>query len=296
MPITIRNLSIRYPEGTTALRDVNLDIENGMFGLLGPNGAGKTSLIRILATLLKPTAGEVRIDDWDLQKNRKQIRHLIGYLPQEFSSFPRLTVWEFVDYIARLKGIGSKGERSALIDGVLTEVGLFEARDRKTDKLSGGMKRRLGIAQTLIGGPKIMIIDEPTVGLDPEERVRFRNLLSDLTRQEKTILLSTHIVGDISSTCARIALLDKGRIVFDGQPADLVSQAEGKVWKVSAAADELEAIKTRYPVVSSVPNEDGYDLRLIAETVADRPAVRVEPSLEDAYVLFMESAEKRTSA
>lgn len=189
MPVNIRNLTMRYPEGTTALRDVDMEIENGMFGLLGPNGAGKTSLIRILATLLKPTAGEVRIDNLDLKKNRKEIRHLIGYLPQEFSSFPRLTVWEFVDYVARLKGIGSKRERSALIDGVLTEVGLFEARDRKTDRLSGGMKRRLGIAQTLIGGPKIMIIDEPTVGLDPEERVRFRNLLSDLTRQEKTILL-----------------------------------------------------------------------------------------------------------
>jgi ABC-2 type transport system ATP-binding protein len=296
MTVTIRNLTMRYPEGTTALQDVNLDIEKGMYGLLGPNGAGKTSLIRILATLLKPTSGEVCIDNWDLQKNRKEIRHLVGYLPQEFSSFPRLTVWEFVDYIARLKGIWSRKKRSGLIDVVLTEVGLFEARDRKTDRLSGGMKRRLGIAQTLIGGPKIMIIDEPTVGLDPEERVRFRNLLSDLTRQEKTILLSTHIVGDISSTCSRIALLDRGRIVFDGQPADLVAQAEGKVWKVSAAAAELDDVKTRYPVVSSVPNEDGYDLRLIAETVTDRPAVSVEPSLEDAYVLFMESAQKRTSA
>lgn len=283
---------MRYRGGKTALRNVSLDIDSGMFGLLGPNGAGKTSLIRILATLLKPTAGEVEVDGKDLQKKRKEIRKLIGYLPQEFTSFAKLRVREFLDYAARLKGIRPRKKRSQLIEDVLEDVGLYEARDRQASKLSGGMKRRLGIAQTLISDPKIMIIDEPTVGLDPEERVRFRNLLSDLTRKEKIILLSTHIVGDISSTCNRIALLNLGRIVFNGSPAELVSKAEGKIWKVSAFSEELDAIKTKYAVVSSVPSESGYELRLIADEYTNGSAVPVEPNLEDAYVLFMQSVER----
>jgi ABC-2 type transport system ATP-binding protein len=284
---------MQYPGGKLALKGVSLDIGTGMFGLLGPNGAGKTSLIRILATLLKPTGGTILIDGLDLEKRRKQIRKQIGYLPQDFTSFPKLTAREFLDYVARLKGIKSRKDRSSLIDNVLENVGLFDARDRRADKLSGGMKRRLGIAQSLIGGPRILIIDEPTVGLDPEERVRFRNLLSDLTREEKIILLSTHIVGDISSTCARIALLDEGRVVFSGPPGELVDRTRGKVWKVNALSEEMDAVKLRYPVISSVPSVTGYELRLVADAVSDRPAETVEPNLEDAYVYFMESADGR---
>ena len=283
---------MQYPGGKLALKGVSLDVGSGMFGLLGPNGAGKTSLIRILATLLKPTSGSIRIDGLDLETHRKQIRKQIGYLPQEFTSFPKLTAREFLDYVARLKGIRSRKARTSLIDTVLENVGLSGARDRRADKLSGGMKRRLGIAQSLIGGPRIMIIDEPTTGLDPEERVRFRNLLSDLTREEKIILLSTHIVGDISSTCARIALLDEGRVVFSGPPGELVERTRGKVWNVTALPEEMDAVKLRYPVVSSVPSVTGYELRLVADSVADRPAATVEPNLEDAYVYFMDSAER----
>jgi len=295
MDIQIRDLNMQYPGGKLALKGVSLDIGNGMFGLLGPNGAGKTSLIKILATLLKPTAGSIQIDGLDLDKNRKQIRKQIGYLPQEFTSFPKLTAREFLDYVARLKGIRSRKARASLIDNVLENVGLSDARDRRADKLSGGMKRRLGIAQSLIGGPRILIIDEPTVGLDPEERVRFRNLLSDLTREEKIILLSTHIVGDISSTCARIALLDEGEVVFSGPPGELVERTRGKVWNVTALPEEMDAVKLRYPVVSSVPSITGYELRLVADSVADRPAAVVEPNLEDAYVYFMDSAERRAA-
>jgi ABC-type multidrug transport system ATPase subunit len=295
MDIQIRDLNMQYPGGKLALKGVSLDIGKGMFGLLGPNGAGKTSLIKILATLLKPTAGSIQIDGLDLEKNRKQIRKQIGYLPQEFTSFPKLTAREFLDYVARLKGIRSRKARTSLIDNVLENVGLSDARDRRADKLSGGMKRRLGIAQSLIGGPRILIIDEPTVGLDPEERVRFRNLLSDLTREEKIILLSTHIVGDISSTCARIALLDEGEVVFSGPPGELVERTRGKVWNVTALPEEMDAVKLRYPVVSSVPSVTGYELRLVADSVADRPAAAVDPNLEDAYVYFMDSAERRAA-
>jgi ABC-type multidrug transport system ATPase subunit len=295
MDIQIRDLNMQYRGGKLALKGVSLDIGNGMFGLLGPNGAGKTSLIKILATLLKPTAGSIRIGGLDLEKNRKQIRKQIGYLPQEFTSFPKLTAREFLDYVARLKGIRARKARASLIDNVLENVGLSDARDRRADKLSGGMKRRLGIAQSLIGGPRILIIDEPTVGLDPEERVRFRNLLSDLTREEKIILLSTHIVGDISSTCARIALLDEGRVVFSGPPGELVERTRGKVWNVTALPEEMDAVKLRYPVVSSVPSITGYELRLVADSVAGRPAAVVEPNLEDAYVYFMDSTERRAA-
>jgi ABC-type multidrug transport system ATPase subunit len=295
LDIRISGLKMQYPGGKLALDGVSLDIGQGMFGLLGPNGAGKTSLIRILATLLKPTAGSIQIDGLDLDKQRKQIRKQIGYLPQEFTSFPKLTAREFLDYVARLKGIKSRKARFAMVDNVLESVGLSDARDRRADKLSGGMKRRLGIAQSLIGGPRILIIDEPTVGLDPEERVRFRNLLSDLTREEKIIVLSTHIVGDISSTCARLALLDEGKVVFTGPPGELVERTRGKVWKVDALPEEMDAVKMRYPVVSSVPSIAGYELRLVADAVPDRPASLVEPNLEDAYVYFMDSAERRAA-
>lgn len=289
MQISIRDLSKKYPGGTYALRDVNLDIASGMFGLLGPNGAGKTTLMRILVTLLKPTSGKVTIDGMDLQKRRGDIRKLIGYLPQEFSTFSKVAVWEFLEYIACLSGIRSRKERMDRVDRLLEEVGLFDARDRRTGKLSGGMKRRLGIAQTLIGDPTIMVVDEPTVGLDPQERLRFRNLMADLSRRDLIIILSTHIVGDISSTCTDMALLNHGKIVFNGPPDALVEAAKGKVWRITASDTELDRLKETYPVISSVPAEHGYELRVVADEIADKPAAPVDPNLEDAYIYFMQS-------
>jgi ABC-type multidrug transport system ATPase subunit len=290
MQISISDLSKRYPGGKLALKDIDLDIPKGLFGLLGPNGAGKTTLMRILVTLLKPSSGRVSVNDLDIRKNRKEIRRQIGYLPQDFSVFAKLTVWEFMDYSACLNGILSKNQRRDRIDLLLETVGLFEARDRLTGKLSGGMKRRLGIAQTLIGDPPLLVVDEPTVGLDPEERIRFRNLMSDLSAQDRIILLSTHIVGDISSTCENIALMDLGRIIFHGPPADLVDSARGKVWTISTGYADLDEWKERFPVISTVPSEGGYELRIVAEDPDTPEAVPAEPNLEDAYIHYMQKA------
>lgn len=290
MQISVSQLSKRYPGGKLALKDIDLDIPKGLFGLLGPNGAGKTTLMRILVTLLRPTSGQVMVNDLDIRKNRKEIRRQIGYLPQDFSVFAKLTVWEFMDYSACLNGILSKNQRRDRIDRLLEAVGLFEARDRLTGKLSGGMKRRLGVAQTLVGDPPLLVVDEPTVGLDPEERIRFRNLLSDLSAQDRIILLSTHIVGDISSTCENIALMDLGRIIFHGPPAELVDSARGKVWTISTGYEDLDDWKERFPVISTVPSENGYELRIVAENPDTSEAKPAEPNLEDAYIHYMQKA------
>jgi len=286
--IEIRSLTKKYGD-KYALRDVDLDIQSGLFGLLGPNGAGKTTLMSILVTLLKPTSGQVLIDGKDLQKSRGEIRKKIGYLPQEFSTFSKLVVWEFLDYAARLSGHRNKKRRMERVDRLLEEVGLFDVRDRRASKLSGGMKRRLGIAQTLIGDPVIMVVDEPTVGLDPQERLRFRNLMADLSQRDMIIILSTHIVGDISSTCTDMALLNNGRIVFNGSPTELIERARGKVWRVAASDRELDDLRARYPVISSIPAERGYELRVVADTIAGKAADTVNPNLEDAYIYFMQT-------
>jgi ABC-type multidrug transport system ATPase subunit len=287
--IAIRDLAKRYSGDKYALRDVNLNIDSGMFGLLGPNGAGKTTLMRILVTLLAPTNGKVTIDDMDLQKRRGEIRKMIGYLPQEFSTFSKMAVWEFLDYTARLSNVRDRKERQDRVDKLLEMVGLFDVRDRRAGKLSGGMKRRLGIAQTLIGNPKIMVVDEPTVGLDPQERLRFRNLMADLSRQDIIIILSTHIVGDISSTCTDMALLNYGKIVFNGAPDDLVKAARGRVWQITATDSELDYLKESYPVISTVPAAGGYEMRIVADEIAGKAATPVEPNLEDAYIYFMQT-------
>ena len=288
MRIEIHQLSKRYRGGKCALRDIDLEIGSGMFGLLGPNGSGKTTLMRILVTLLKPSSGRVLIDGLDLSRNRAQIRRLIGYLPQDFSRFPKLATWEFLDYVASLGGVRRKADRRHRVDRLLDQLGLFEARDRMASKLSGGMKRRLGIAQTLITDPAIMIVDEPTVGLDPQERLRFRNLLADMSG-DIIIILSTHIVGDISSTCSDLALLSEGEIVYNGSPDDLAATARGKVWKVIAAHEELDDLKERYPVVSTVPAAAGYEVRVVSEALPRIDAEPLLPNLEDAYIHYMQS-------
>ncbi len=289
MQITINNLSKQYAGGKFALRNIDLTINSGMFGLLGPNGAGKTTLIRILVTLLKPSEGKVKINELDLQKDRREIRKMIGYLPQDFATFSKLHVWEFLDYAGAMSGIKSRKKRMSEVDRLLEEVGLFDVRDRRADKLSGGMKRRLGIAQTLIGEPSVMIVDEPTVGLDPHERLRFRNLLADLSRKEMIIILSTHIVGDISSTCTDVALLNNGKISFNGSPDELVASAQGKVWRIVSSSLEMDSIRVKYPVISAVPAEEGFELRVVANEKPGPNAQVVEPNLEDAYIHFMQS-------
>lgn len=288
MKISIEELSKVYKNGNRAVSDINLDIESGMLGLLGPNGAGKTTLMRILSTLMKPSSGKVTVNGLDLQKNRKEIRAMLGFLPQDFGYFAKLRTWEFLDYSARLAGLKSKKVRSKAVDEMLTNVGLFEYRDRMAKKLSGGMKRRLGIAQALIGNPRLVIVDEPTTGLDPEERIRFRNLLSDMSREEIIIILSTHIVGDISSTCRKMALLNKGKLTFQGPPDELIEMARGHVFRIEAFDSDLESIKERYPVISSIPSVDGWEVEVVADELQDYSGKSIDPNLEHAYMYYME--------
>ena len=289
MNIKINQLSKIYPNGNRALSDVNIEIENGMFGLLGPNGAGKSSLMRILVTLMKPSKGKVSVNGYDLVKNRKEIRKMLGYLPQDFRFFSKLKTYEFLDYAARLAGMKSPAERANACDKMLEEVGLFEARDRQANKLSGGMKRRLGIAQALINSPQIIVVDEPTTGLDPEERIRFRNLLSTVSTNDVIIILSTHIVGDISSTCENMALLNRGELAYSGSPDDLVAQAEGKVWLIKATESEYMEINEKYPVISNVPTSEGWEIQVVADEINGYYGHNIDPNLEHAYVYFMES-------
>jgi len=287
--ISIENLNKVYPNGNWALKDINLEIPSGMFGLLGPNGAGKSTLMRILVTLMKPSSGKVTVNHLDLMKNRREIRSMLGYLPQDFRFFAKLKTWEFLDYTARLAGMKNRSQRNQAVDRMLEEVGLFEARDRNANRLSGGMKRRLGIAQALINDPKIIIVDEPTTGLDPEERIRFRNLLSTISTRDVIIILSTHIVGDISSTCENMALLNRGKLAFAGSPEQLVKEAEGHVWLIKATEREYLEINEKFPVISTIPAESGWEIQVVADSINGYYGHPIEPNLEHAYVYFMEN-------
>ncbi|MBS3808336.1 MAG: ABC transporter ATP-binding protein [Bacteroidales bacterium] len=259
-----------------------------MFGLLGPNGAGKSTLMRILVTLMRPTRGSIHIDGKDIHKHRKEVRKMIGYLPQDFRFFSKLKTWEFLDYSAALSGITNKKKRDEAVDQMLEEVGLYDARDRQAGKLSGGMKRRLGIAQALINDPRLIVVDEPTTGLDPDERIRFRNLLSKISGEDRIIILSTHIVADISSTCNQMALLNQGNLAYQGTPEELVNKARGSVWKVILTTPELEKVKEQHPVISTVMMEEGWEVILVADDLAGYPGEKIEPDLEHAYVHFMD--------
>ena len=289
MEIEIKGLSKIYPNGHAAIRDVNLTIGSGMFGLLGPNGAGKSSLMRILVTLQRPTQGSVHMDGMDINSNRKKIRQQIGYLPQDFTFFSKLKTREFLDYSAMLASSATKKARSKEVDRLLEQVGLLDVRDRMANKLSGGMKRRLGIAQALIGNPRALVIDEPTTGLDPEERIRFRNILSDLSQQDVTIILSTHIVADISSTCQNMAMLHQGEVVYHGSPEGMMEQVRGHVWEVKVNDEEFHQLKNQYPVISTVPSGLSWETQLIAREKPHPEAVNISPNLEHAYVFFMEN-------
>jgi ABC-type multidrug transport system ATPase subunit len=288
MKIEIKGLNKIYPNGNHALKDINLEFGTGMFGLLGPNGAGKSSLMRIMVTLMKPTSGEITFDGKDIHTHRKELRSSLGYLPQDFRFFTSLKTWEFLDYSGSLAGLKNRKERIREVDRLLDQVGLLEVRDRRANKLSGGMKRRLGIAQALIGSPRLIIVDEPTTGLDPDERIRFRNILSQLTQNDVTIILSTHIVGDISSTCQGMALLNRGNLVFSGQPENLIMQAEGHVWKLNMTQYEYEMAKEKYNIISTIPVETGWEVQVVADEMPDSNAVSIRPNIEDAYVYYME--------
>jgi ABC-type multidrug transport system ATPase subunit len=287
MKIEIKGLSKIYPNGNQALRDINLEFGTGMFGLLGPNGAGKSSLMRIIVTLMKPSSGVVLVNGMDIQEKRKELRNMLGYLPQDFRFFTSLKTWEFLDYSGSLAGLKNRKERIAEVDRLLDQVGLLEVRDRQANKLSGGMKRRLGIAQALIGSPKIIVVDEPTTGLDPDERIRFRNILSQLSH-DVTIILSTHIVGDISSTCQSMALLNKGELVFSGSPESLVNNAAGHVFRLNLSQEEYDVVKEKYNVISTIPSETGWEVQIVADEPPVYEHIVITPNIEHAYVYYME--------
>jgi ABC-type multidrug transport system ATPase subunit len=291
--IQIEHLSKTYGLGKQAVRaldEIDLNIQAGMFGLLGPNGAGKTTLMRILAGVVLPSAGRVCVAGLDMhtERAREHVKGMLGYLPQELGMYPELTARQFIDYLAILKGIQDSGERKRRVGAALEMVGLNEAAERKVKGFSGGMKRRVGIAQALVNDPRILIVDEPTAGLDPEERIRFRNLLVDLAA-DRVVILSTHIVEDIGQTCRDLAVLARGRILFRGSPQELMQGAEGRVWTVLSG--DARKPDHGFSVVSMLHLPEGTQYRLVgAETPAYPQAAPAQPGLEDGYVWLMKRA------
>ena len=285
--IRIENLSKTYGrQAVPALSDLNLEIRHGTFGLLGPNGAGKTTLIKILSTQMEPSAGSVQVDGWDLRRDRAEVRRRLGYLPQHFGAYPQLSAWEFLDYMGRLGGLHDTRRRRDRVAQVLEDVALYEARERKAGTFSGGMRRRLGIAQAIIADPEFIIVDEPTVGLDPEERIRFRSILSRLSAK-RTILISTHIVGDISSTCEDLAVLRQGRLLFHGAPEDFIAKAKDKTWLLDTDDNAFETIANRFQVTNINADGVGMELRIVGDESPPAGATATPPNLEDAYIYFM---------
>jgi ABC-2 type transport system ATP-binding protein len=285
MKIVINHLDKIYRGDIHALNDATLTITSGMFGLLGPNGAGKTTLMRILAGILHPTNGMLQIGDYDgnTERGRMSIKRVLGYLPQDFGVYPDLSAREFLDYIGILKGLDDRTARHQRVEELLEIVSLTQVANRKLKTFSGGMKRRIGIAQALLNDPRLLIVDEPTAGLDPEERIRFRNLLSDLSGN-RTILLSTHIVEDIAQTCQNLVIMKGGHIIFQGTTIDLLREALGKVWVITT-----QGIKPagNFTVVSTLNMGASVQYRVVGELSVRTSAVPAEPNLEDGYVWLM---------
>ncbi len=295
--IEIKQLSKMYGRGAravTALEGVDLQIGAGMFGLLGPNGAGKTTLMRILAGIVNPSRGSALVAGNDIrtEPGKHAVKTMLGYLPQELGLYPELTARQFVDYMGILKGLDEPAARGARVNQVLEMVGLTPAADRKIKGFSGGMKRRVGIAQALVNDPRILIVDEPTSGLDPEERIRFRNLLVDLAA-DRVVILSTHIVEDIGQTCRDLAVLAHGQVMFRGSPAQLTHAAENHVWTITTTNSHKP--NHGLTVVSMLHLADGTQYRLVGDACAEYPdAKSAPPGLEDAYVWLMKSAGQET--
>ncbi len=288
MNIQLSHLSKVYRGGVQALQDVNLTIPPGMFGLLGPNGAGKTTLMRILAGILRPTEGEIQVGDFDgtTEQGRLAIKRMLGYLPQDLGMYPDLSAYDFLDYIGILKGLDDRNVRKRRVEELLEMVSLKDVAKRKIKTFSGGMKRRVGIAQALLNDPRLLIVDEPTAGLDPEERIRFRNLLSDLGGN-RTILLSTHIVEDIAQTSKNLAIMRSGQVVFQDTIHNLLQETQGKVWIVSTNGPKPVG---NCIVVSTLNLGSTMQYRVVGEPARQEDLISVvptEPGLEDSYVWFM---------
>jgi len=287
MEVICQGLTKTYPDGREALKGIDLRISDGLFGLLGPNGAGKTTLMEILTLLLEPTGGDVWIDGVNIRKNPNRVRPWLGYLPQFFGYFPELTAREFLLYLGSMRGLGGMHLRRHA-EELLAVVRLSEVGHKRLKTFSGGMLRRVGIAQALLGDPKLIVVDEPTAGLDPEERVHFRNLLFELGK-DRVVILSTHIVKDIEETCSRLALLLDGRIRFQGSPSDFVRAAQGETWEFFGSSQDVERYVGRSNLVSIREDHRGICFRMVSSVPPSENARAVIPNLEDAYIHFLEN-------
>lgn len=286
MNLTISNLSKTYSNGVHALDDVSLTIPSGLFGLLGPNGAGKSTLMRTIATLQEPDRGEIWLDDLNVNDNKLELKKNLGYLPQEFGFYPKDRAGDLLDQLCMLKGIMDKNERQKLVEYHLKKVNLWEARKQKIGTFSGGMKQRFGIAQALIGDPRLIIVDEPTAGLDPYERRRFHNLLAEIGK-EIIVILSTHIVDDVSNLCTNMAIIDKGKILLQTDPAEITRDFEGKIWEMEVDNTQIEELEHKYRVVSKRLYAGRNFVKIFSETNPGGDFHTSAPILEDVYFFIL---------
>jgi ABC-2 type transport system ATP-binding protein len=283
--LTITGLSKTYANGVRALNNVSLTIGTGMFGLLGPNGAGKSSLMRTIATLQEPDDGSIVLDDIDVLARKDDVRRLLGYLPQEFGVYPKMSASEMLNHLAVLKGVASAGERKTMVEALLQQTNLWDVRKKAISTYSGGMKQRFGIAQALLGNPRLIIVDEPTAGLDPAERNRFLNLLASIGR-DVTVILSTHIVDDVRELCSRMAIIDSGELLLEGSPAESLAAVEGQIWsRVLSTDDEMAAMAAQHQIVSSHLVGGQHEIRVFAAGAPGSGFAAVPASLEDVYFL-----------
>jgi ABC-2 type transport system ATP-binding protein len=293
LSLNITGLSKTYSNGVRALQDVNLTIPTGMFGLLGPNGAGKSTLMRTIATLQEADAGSITLGDIDVLRQKDEVRRVLGYLPQEFGVYPRVTAEALLDHFAILKGIHNRAERRGIVDALLRRTNLYDVRKQNLGTFSGGMRQRFGIAQALLGNPRLIIVDEPTAGLDPGERVRFHNLLAEIG-ENVIVILSTHIVEDVSDLCSRMAIISGGRVLAEGDPADAMREVEGKIWRRLIAKDQLAAFQSEYAVISTKLVSG----RTVVHVYSDTRPEGFDPvpaSLEDVYFSTLHHAEPKAA-
>ena len=286
MELRIRGVSKTYSNGVQALKDVTLTIPAGMYGLLGPNGAGKSTLMRMIATLQEPDEGSIRLDDIDVLRQKDDVRQTLGYLPQEFGVYPSVNAENLLAHFALLKGIAGRGARKAAVEGLLRQVNLWEVRKQKLGGNSGGMRQRFGVAVALLGSPKLMIVDEPTAGLDPAERVRFLNLLSELG-ENSVVILSTHIVEDVSELCTRMAIIDRGEILLETEPLGAIEQMKGRIWRRVIDKSALAALEQEHAVISTKLLAGRTVVRVFSDTTPGQAFEPAEPDLEDVYFSAM---------
>jgi len=283
--LTITDLSKTYPNGVRALKNVSLTVGSGMFGLLGPNGAGKSSLMRTIATLQDPDSGAIHLDGIDVLEQKDEVRKVLGYLPQEFGVYPKMSAVDMLTHLAILKGITASGERKAMVEALLQQTNLWDVRKKALSTFSGGMKQRFGIAQALLANPRLIIVDEPTAGLDPAERNRFLNLLSSIGR-DVTVILSTHIVDDVLELCPRMAIIAQGELLLEGVPSECLATLEGQIWShVLSGGEELTAIEAELKVVSSHLVGGQHEIRVFSPTPPGAGFRPVSTELEDVYFL-----------